>query len=61
MTKKEKNFKNYEVSNLSGDLEKTALQFTREYDKNGNRVCNCGSGIVWARCPGNNGETRYCG
>lgn len=63
MTQNEKKFENYEVvsKSLSGDLE-TTLQFTAEFDEDGkNRLCICGSGIVWARCPGNNGETRFCG
>ncbi|MDP3900483.1 MAG: hypothetical protein Q8Q23_05395 [bacterium] len=53
--------KNTVVSKDKDGEPSVVLQVTAEYDSEGNRVCTCGSGVPWAQCPGNNGDSSYCG
>jgi len=47
--------------NINTEVDETALQFTAEYNENGERVCTCGSGRSWVNCPGMEGDISYCG
>jgi hypothetical protein len=39
-------------------IASTNLVFTATKNKEGDRVCTCGSGIYWAECPAREG---WCG